>query len=478
MKQYKTAIIAILLIVVAVVAFLLVKNVQNGEPNATEPPAPDNSGYVFPFGTDQTTQNKIAGIECVGKDHLSLEKQNGTWVCTTYPEIQVLETNVKSMIAKLYSYNGAIVYEGAVTDAVRTDFGLDGQTKLVITMKDGTAYTAIFGGMNTASTAHYIWLEGSETIYLYAKGFQEGVLLNKVGLISKTIFDFSDIGQIVRATVWQDDVRKMELSATISGQAGAARDWTMSYPLQRDGNNGNIEAWMGKVLSITIKDIAETNCADLSVYGLDPASYSVSFTSPEKTITLHIGNKTKDGTQYYASVDDGNDVYLINESLVTFKDSEPLLYMDKVVYMVMYTELSKVHITMNGVTRTMQYEFDKDNKPTYIFEGHRISDIYSEAGESFTRLLTSLYYLEMTALDLPGVPEIQGEVLCKIEYELRDGSTNTVVCAERDDATMYYYVNGEYVGGYGPQYYLTSSAEKYGVQGCLDALMKSMNLSE
>lgn len=477
MKQYKTAIIAFFLIVIAVVAFLVVKNVQNGNPDATEPPAEDNSGYVFPFSTDETTQNKITGIECVGTEHLTLEKQNGSWVCTTYPDVQVLETNVSSLIAKLYSYNGAIVYEGPVTETVRADFGLDGQTKLVITMKDGTAYTAIFGGMNTAATAHYIWLEGSEIIYLYAEGFQEGVLLNKADLISKTIFDFSDAGQIVRATVWQNGVRQMDLSATLSGEADATRNWTMSYPLERAGNNKNIEAWLTKVLAITIADIAESNCTDLSVYGLSPASYTASFTSPEKTIILRIGNKTKDGTQYYAAVGDGRDVYLINESLVTFKDSDPLLYMDKVVYMMMYTELANVRITMNGVTYTMTYEFDEDNNPTYIFEGHRISDIYSEAGEGFSRLLTSLYYLEMTALDLPGPAEMQGEILCEIHYELRNGITNTVVCTKRDAATMYYYVNGEYIGGYGPQYYLTSDAAQYGVQGCIESLVEIMQLS-
>lgn len=477
MKQYKTAIIAILLIVVALAAFLVVKNMRPEDAGSAEPTADANSGYVFPFSTKPATQSKIVGIECVGTEHLTLEKKNGTWACTTYPEIQVSEGTVKSLLAKFYSYNGAVVYEGAVTDETKVDFGLDGHTKIVVTMEDETVYTAIFGGMNTASTAHYIWLEGSETIYLYAKGFQDGVLLGKVDLISKTIFDFSDAGQIVRAVVWQGGVRKMELSATISGEAGATRNWTMSLPLARKGHNKNIESWLTKVLAVTIANVAESDCADLSVYGLSPAAYSVSFTSPEKTITLHIGNKTKDGKQYYASIGDSRDVYLVGESVSAFKDADALLYMDKIVYMVMYTELSNVRITMNGVTRTMTYEFDQDNNPTYIFEGHRISDEYSDAGQGFSRLLTSLYYLEMTALELPGVPTIQGEVLCEIEYELRDGSKHTVVCAKRDATTMYYYVDGEYIGGYGPQYYLTSSAEKYGVQGCIDSLVKIMKLS-
>ena len=476
MKQYKTAIIAILLIVVAVIAFFAVKNLQPGDSSVAEPTGVDNSGYVFPFSETPVTQSKIVGIDCVGTEQLSLAKKNGTWTCTTYPEIQVAESTVKSLTTTLYSYEGAIVYEGAVTEETKTDFGLDGATKLIVTMEDGSVYTAVFGGMNTASTAHYVWLEGSETIYLYAKGFRDNVILRKADLISKTIFDFSDAGQVVRAVVWKQGMRKIELSATLSGEAGASRDWTMSLPLARKGNNKNIESWLTKAMAVTIVDIAETACADLSVYGLSPAAYSVSFTSPEKTVTLHIGNKTKDGTRYYASVGDGRDVYLVGSSVSAFIDADPLLYMDKVVYMVMYTEIANVRITMNGVTRTMTYEFDQENNPTYIFEGHRISDEYSDAGQAFSRLLTSLYLLEMTALELPGVPEVQGDVLCTIEYELRDGSTHTVVCAKRDASTMYYYVDGTYIGGYGPQYYLTSGADKYGVQGCIDSLVEIMQL--
>ncbi|MBR5280623.1 MAG: DUF4340 domain-containing protein [Clostridia bacterium] len=477
MKQYKTAIIAILLIAIAVAAFLLVKNLQPEDSQVATPTAEDNSGYVFPFSTDKTTQNKIIAVDCLGTETLSLKKQKDTWICTTYPEIQVVNDTVTTLLGRFYSNNGAIVYEGAVTEEIKSDFGFDGQKKLVVTMEDGTSYTVLFGGLNTASTAQYVWLEGSETIYLYSKSFAEKVFLRKVDLISKTIFDFSDAGQIVRAVVWQGGTRKMELSASLSGDADANRVWMMSIPLERKGKNANIESWITKVVAIQIADIAELNCSDLSVYGLSPAAYSVSFTSPEKTITLHIGNKTKDGTQYYASIGDGTDVYLVGESVAAFKDADPLLYMDEVVYMVMYTELAHVRITMNGVTRTLSYEFDEDNQPTYIFEGHRTSDKYSDLGEGCSRLLTSLYYLEMTALELPGVPEIQGKVLCTVEYELRDGSTHTVVCAERDASTMYYYVDGQYIGGYGPQYYLTSSAEKYGIKGCIDALLELLHIS-
>ena len=166
MKQYKTAIIAIFVIAIACVAFFAVKHIKGDTPAATEAPENSNSGYVFPFSTDSSAQTQIVGIDCVGTEHLTLEKQNNSWVCTTYPELEVSKNSVDNLIARLYNNNGAIVYEGEVTPEVRNDFGLDGQTKLMVTMKDGTTYTAIFGGLNTASTAQYVWLEGAETIYL------------------------------------------------------------------------------------------------------------------------------------------------------------------------------------------------------------------------------------------------------------------------------------------------------------------------
>ena len=111
MKRYKTAIVAAILIVIVVAAFLVGKNMLPGSSGEAEPTMDTTRGNAFPFSTDQTSEQKIVGLDCIGKETLLLRKQSGSWVCTTYPELQMQEKNIQSLLSKLYSYTIAPSYE-------------------------------------------------------------------------------------------------------------------------------------------------------------------------------------------------------------------------------------------------------------------------------------------------------------------------------------------------------------------------------
>lgn len=474
MKQYKTTIIAIILIVVAIGGYFLVKNLGVGEPAEPTDDLTGATSYIFPLGENAETKSQIAKLECIAEDHIILEKQSGKWVCTTSPDLDVVANNVEVIISKLYT-EGALVYEGAITPEICEDFGFTGERKFSVSMEDGTSYVIVFGGWNTSGSAGYVWLEGTEKILLYAKTFCEGLLFNKADLISRKVFNFTDSGQITSVSVYKDGVKHIQLSAILSGTVGEGRTWEMHYPVSRAGNDTNIESFLSVLQAVSIEDIAASACTDLSLYGLEDAGYSVTLTSPQETISIQIGDKTKDGTGYYFTIGGGNDVYIVVADSINFLDADPLLYMDQVVYLVMYTNLSHVQLTMNQKTHIMSFELDDKNE-TFYFDGHCVSDPTSDYEKEFKNLLTSFYFLEMTGLELDGAPEVPGEILCQIRYVLADGAVNTVTCTVRDETTMYYYVNDRYIGGYGPRYLLTSDAQNYGIQGCLETLMKCLKM--
>lgn len=474
MKQYKTTIIAIILIVVAIGGYFLVKNLGVGEPAEPTDDLTGETSYIFPFGANTGTKSQIAKLECIAEDHIVLEKQSGKWVCTTSPDLEVVANNVEVIINKMYT-GGALVYEGAITPEIREDFGLTGEREFSVTLHDGTSYIVVFGGLNTSGSAGYVWLEGTEKILLYAKTFSEGLLFNKADLISRKVFNFTDSGQITNVSVYKNGVKHVQLSAILSGNVGEGRTWEMHYPVSRAGNDTNIESFLSVLEAISVEDIVASACTDLSLYGLEDAGYSVTLTAPQETTSLQIGDKTKDGTGYYCTVNGGNDVYLVAVDSINFLDAAPLLYMDQVVYLEMYTNLSQVQLTLNQKTHTMDFELD-DEKETFYFDGHCVSNPTSDYEKEFKNLLTSFYFLEMTGLELDGAPEVPGEILCQIRYRLTNGTVNTVTCTVRDETTMYYYVNDRYIGGYGPRYLLTSDAQNYGIQGCLEALAKCLKI--
>lgn len=476
MKRYKTTIIALVLIVVCVAGYFIVRklDLRDSSPEPSATPQNPSTSSVFPFGTDADAADRIARIECQTKDNIVLEKQGGEWICTSYPELQVLSKNVSAIIRRMCSYGGPLVFEGEMTEAVRSQFGLDGEEKITVTMNDGTVYTVIFGGLNTSGGACYTWLEGTEQIYLCSLTFRDYMMLTKVDLISATVFDFTDSGQINRVSISKNGENFVRLSATLSGVVGEARTWTMEYPLSRKADKQNTETLVASLLNISIEDIAVSNCEDLAAYGLSPAEYSVSVTSPEKTVSLQIGSRTKDGSGYYFTVNGGSDVYTVSSSKITFKDESSLVYMDQFVFMVMYTELSKVELTLDGKTHTLGFDYANDEENFY-FDGVCATKTNADYEDEFRSVLTAVYQLELAGID--PEPSEPGEVLCEIRYEQSDGTVTTVVCTARSETTMYYYLNGEYVGGYGNRWLLTSDGNK-GIRGAVKTLMSCLNLSE
>ena len=467
MKKYRTAIVAFVLIVVALVSYFVVKQIRPGSSDESADET-TKTFSMFPFSGDAAKQ-QIVQVEVFAEESFLLKKTSEGWVCPSWQDEEISQSEVQSMLGRICLYTGPMAYEGDVTEEVRQQFGFKEDAKFVVTMKDGKTYTAFIGGASTTGGSYYVWLEGSDQIILYAKAFREGIFLSKVDLISDVVFDFGDSGQIMKIDIRKNDQSFAYLTATFSGVQDEERQWTMSVPIQRAGHNSHITTFLNKLLAVKKEKLEVSDCEDLAAYGLSPAAYSVTLTAPDRTITLNIGNKTKDGNSYYFTVGTSTDVYSAGTSVISFKDASVIQYLDEDVFTTDYTNLSTVQITLNGKTHTMKYVFEGEDE-TFYFNGRLVPD---DDRRSFSKVLAAVYILEITGLDLENAPETpSGEVLCTVRYEQIDGTVTTVTCTARDESTMYFYVDGAYTGGYGPRYSLTSSAENSGIQATIDALLE------
>ncbi len=466
MKKYKTAIIALVLILGALLGYFAVKTIQSDAP-ASPTQEPSKAFSAFPF-SGESAKKQIVQLELFTEEYILLRKTANVWSCPSWPDDELSQVEVQRMVSRICSYVGPLVYEGEVTEDIREEFGFTDDSKFIVTMENGKTYTAFIGSTSTSGGAHYIWVEGVNRIVLYEKEFRAGILVSKVDLISTVVFNFSDFGQITKIHISKNGEDFVYLTATLSGVEGEARQWEMQFPIQRSGHNSNIQSLLNKLASVQKEEIEASKCTDLAAYGLSPAVYSVSLTAPDKTITLHIGNKTTDGNGYYFNIDDGTDVFVVSASSIAFKDATPMQYLDEVVFSTDYTNLSTVQISLNGKTHTMKYEF-KDDEERLYFNGKRVPE---EHARTFSKVLSAVYCLEITNLDVEHAPEKPtGEVLCTVRYEESDGTVTTVTCTVRDASTMFFYVNDVYTGGYGPRYTLTSDAENLGVQASIDVLL-------
>ena len=474
MKKYLATIIAVVLVAVILTGFFIAKNA-----GAFDPPAPTadpeenvETGQVFSFfSKSETAFSDVVGIVSVyGDMELVLKKQNDGWTSTSHPGLKVISNNVNSKLNSMRSLNGRVAYTGEITESKKYEFGfVDSKYSVSFTMADGSENKVVFGKDNQNGGSCYVWEEGTDKVYLVGVYNRTSTVITASDLVSASVFSFEDNGQISGVDISRDGGDLLKLRSVLSTEADVPRSWRVLYPLERNGDVSAIESLVTTLTSTMLEAIHELNCEDLSVYGL--------ITDPHKTTVLSVGNSTPDRSGYYVTVDGGNDVYIVNSSYITYTDISPLSYIDRYVYMIHYTLLSRVELEILGRRYLMTYETSENSEDDrFTINGTDVNISGNDCRGDFKRIGTAMYGLRFVGLE--DEPAARGELLAGIRYVLSDGTENTVECVRRDDTTMYYYFNGEYTGGYGNIYLLTSGNADYGILGTIDNLYAAMNLTD
>jgi len=480
MKKYRTTIIALCLIVVALGAFFGARGLGLLDGKEEPTPTPDDveTGAVFSCfdsaGEFYAAVNRIESYSPT--EDLVVEKKSGEWTCTSHPEISIISKNVNNALTYMKNLQGRVAYKGEMVYAKVVEFGFEEpEYSVVLKTKTGEEVRVVFGVTNLSTSSCYVWEVGTEVVYLVGTYVQDSCVLKVIDLISSRAFEFADAGQISRIVIEKDGARYAQLNAIISTVVDEPRTWKMAYPLERTGNTTACENLVTALTTIYLNSVEALNCEDLAAYGLAPAKYRVSVTDPHTTITMNIGNLSPDNAYYYVSFGDARDVYLVKTSYINFTDTDLISYIDKYVYMVDYYKLNNVQLEVLGASYDLQYRVTDDSEQFYINGITVVSDSLDCSGE-FKHLGAAMYGLRLQGLE--AEPAEKGKELCRIRYEQEDGTVVTVVCTERDDATMYFYLNDEYVGGYGNRYLLTSTYENYGITGSIAALFAALGVED
>ncbi|MBP5730111.1 MAG: DUF4340 domain-containing protein [Clostridia bacterium] len=480
MKKYLTTIIALIVIAVALTGFFVAKKAGWLEPapSPTEEPDDTVTGPIFAFLREDGASARVMRIESVfDGTRLSLVRSGGGWTSDSNPELAVISRNVDFKLNSMSNLNGREAYCGEVTESKQLEFGLaDSNYYVEFTDDDGTEHRVVFGKENQNGYSCYAWEEGRDVIYLVGKSSRDSSLIKAGDLITSRIFYFDDNGQINSISISRDGQPYVRMNAILSTAPDEPRSWQVTYPLERAGDSSPIEAFLTNLNSLMLAEVQELGAEDLAQYGVSPAKYKVVVSDPGKSIALALGDTTPDRAYYYAAINNTNDVYLISASSVDFTDEPELTYIDEYVFMVRYTLLSRVDLEVLGDKFVLRYDaLDDDAEEVFTFNGVNtyIDEDHDYRGD-FKRIGTAMYGLRMSGLE--AEPAEKGELLCRIRYEQHDGTVTTVECYARNETTMYYYLNGSYVGGYGKQYLLNSDNENYGITGTVANLCEKLGI--
>lgn len=466
MKQYKTTIISLAVIIVAIAAFFIISSVIKKDDAAPEPsPSPSPFEEVSENIFDVTNVTDISRYECNIVDNIVLERDGSSWICTSYDDLTLENVNVSYSMNLVSKAVAVCVYEGDITGEILETYGISSSEYVKIVLKDGSVNTLRFGIQKPGTLSYFAVLEEKSKVYLITGNYRNNIIITKENLIHTKVFDFADTGKIRKIEVQKSGEVFMQLEASGSGED---RTWSMTYPLKRDGNDSHIEEIISSVTGVYCSEYIEGDCEDLSEYGLDVPYYVLKITDNNGAQTLTLGSKTPDGKSYYCMLGDRNDIFAIEMSSVTFTDDNIIKYMDTFIFAQMYTELklAEVEITCGDVNENFTLGFDIwDDGEQLYFNGEPVAD-ETQIIRAFRHVNTAIYSLDLVGIE--DEPENKGERLISVKYTLSSGETVTVEGFRRDETTMYLYENGVYSGGYDHIRQITGNYDSYGIIGSVE----------
>lgn len=477
MKRYKSIIIALVVIVVAVAAFFALDSfVLNDDGEAKSTNSPDDITGMFAEDTellfDVESEDNIVKYECNIVDNIVLERnENKKWFCSTYTDVPVIHDAIDNDINQVIGSMATVVYEGEITEDTIQNYGISNLKYVKLTLDDGSVYTLCYGMQKQGSSSCFAMIKEKNKIYLLNTTHKDYTIITLENIINSDIFDFSDNGKIKYIYVEKNGEKFIELTATLQKDG---RTWDMQYPIKNRGEDPHIEEVLSIVTLMKTQEYIEGDCQELSKYGLEIPVYSMSLADSENVQKVNIGNISPEGDAYYCTVGNDNNVFTIAKESLQFIDDPEIKYINTYLHMQISQEIYKVlktaevDISCDGYSSSFVLGFEIDDNTEKRYYESVLMETKEEIN-AFKHLNTSIYELNLVGLD--DEPKEKGELLITVKYTCEDG-VYEIKGYRRDETTMYLYMNDIYCGGYDYIRQVTGSSQAYGIKGSLEELQK------
>ncbi len=472
MRSYKTAIIAVVVLVIAVIGFVIGKDhVQNL--NKVEPTkAPEvTEEYLFLFNSADVNKIVTEGSESFTLELNSEER----WVCKVPAQVTASSSAIANIVTLMTGATGEVLHkEGEYTGELK-DFGLDTPWRFTMYFTDGSKVTYLVGDMNHSGTKYYLMIEGSDKIYTVNTSYGEKLCLTQYSVTEGDLLIFPDITKMATIELYKKGELFYRLEADFAGDSESDKLWNIVEPIEIMGNSANVEAFIETVDSLIISDTVEQSSQNLADYGLDNPSFKYIFKDNKSTYTICLGNKTSDGNYYYCTVNEGTDVFRVYVENLQFIDNPVLSYAYTYAFFENYTGLKSIDIELMGSvneTHKLEFKFGEDESEQILFDGISADKVDSAGNKIYDYLYevkgitTYCYALQVDKIDAEmSLPK--GDLLCRITYNRKDGTSCVVEAYERDNATCYLFVDGKYMGGYCDTWRIFSEENHQGIAGTI-----------
>ena len=472
MKSFKTTIIAIVVLAAAITGYFVAKNAIQKKANTEEPTPQTGTGVtVLSFDADQVVTIESRDVE----SFVLTKTDDESWICERPADLKLGNSAVSDVLTTVNNMTGSCLFAKGEFHGNLSDYGLDQPSLFTLTMADGSKIEVKIGGMNPAGTMYYVMVGDSDEIFTVNTIYGKRLKLTRNLLISGNLIEVSDTDKLNTIEIKKKGETYCIFEADFSVSGDTNKEWHITYPIKMAGNTSVIDSLGETLAGLTVFDLLEADCQDLSQYGLEIPNVQYILTDNKGTETCEFGNKTVDGEFYYCTINGGKDVYRLDADNINFVDNTILAYAYPYAFFENYKTLSSIDIEILGnvnVTRKLTFQFGEDDAELLSLDGVPAAKkdangntIYDYTYE-IKGITTYCYALQIDGLDIEAALP-KGALVCRITYHRQDGSQCVVEAYERDEATVYLYVDGTYMGGYCDSWRIFSETDHQGLWGTI-----------
>ncbi|HRX42886.1 MAG TPA: DUF4340 domain-containing protein, partial [Clostridia bacterium] len=441
MKIYKTAIIVIVILAVALAGFFIVREIvirntpsKTYELNAVITSVRSSTVNELVIDNDGIILNLKKASDTV-YDSDGTKRVVEAWYLVGEEETALAQNIIDSLVISASNLVAREVIGTETEDLAQ--YGLDSGYSVAVKTEEGIEFKILLGNMLYNRDGYYAKLADDDTIYSIALYSANELYTTRGEILDLNIFK----GTLSDVTAFSL-VKKEEPVFTI--QSESVITWVMTQPVEARADVTNSDEMIDSLLSLAVEEYIDVAPEDLQLYGLDKPSYTISITIDGEVQTMHIGRENIIDNTFYAMMEGKNEVFTIDSTTLTFLDNDAIDMVYGYPFIPAITNIKSVDIDIAGMQMLLEMEFDPEiNMLSYKFDGVEINMVagIQTWGSFFFQSMISSPVVELE----PGW-EITGEPYARLIFTYTDDAYEIIEYYERDGETCYFVRNGYYSG--------------------------------
>lgn len=430
MKLYRNAIILVVILGLLAGAYFFISSRQTANSDPADESTADNTIYVMQADREQITTLTYNNEN----SSFTIKKKDDKWTIEPAYEFEVDNLNADGAVTDMSSIIANKVIDENATDL--TKYGLDKPITIKVGMADGSSKELQVGAYTLTEDGRYCKISGESKVYLvgtyYTSKFEPtyGYFVKK---------DILPVDPTTLKTFTYEKNGQMQYAVDIISE----KEINIVEPIKEVAEVSEVSKMLQAVTQLTINDVVDNSPTDLNKYGLDKPSFVLKFGDGITTKNILFGNYVEKGTIRYAKYAEGNSIFTIDVTPLTFLDTK----LDAIIYSFIYLpnikDVNKVELLIDGKKSVCDITTAEDAADDKFKVNGTDANMKNEKGNSlFRNMYQGMIGITMQKYEVgakpSGIPEIS------IKYHLKDTKVVTIDLITKDSNYYYAVKDGVY----------------------------------